>query len=274
MGSRIDEPLTMTRSSTTYYYNTDGLGNVRQLTNSSGTIVESYDYDPYGKVTIFDSSLTDITSSGSGIGNPYMFTGRRLDEESGIYHYRRRAYDPVIGRFLQRDPLGYYDSMNLFQYALNNPVIFLDPFGLDVIIFDGENVTIYDDDKHPIRSWPAVSGRPGTTKDDQHIKGRGPIPEGSYTLDPNKTDKLNPFDPRDYDWWITGGPYAWGWERVPIDPDEGTNTYGRGGFFVHGGKVPGSAGCVDLTSYADDFFDYFNQNYSEPVPFLVDYGKK
>lgn len=132
MGSRIDEPLTMTRSSTTYYYNTDGLGSVRQVLNSSGTIVESYDYDPYGNVTIYNSSLTDITSSGSGIDNPYMFTGRRFDEETGIYHYRARQYDPAIGRFLQRDPLGYYDSMNMYEYVVSNPVNWVDPYGLSV----------------------------------------------------------------------------------------------------------------------------------------------
>ncbi|MBZ0165496.1 MAG: RHS repeat-associated core domain-containing protein [Candidatus Omnitrophica bacterium] len=132
MGSRIDEPLTMTRSSTTYYYFTDGLGSVRQLANSSGTIVESYDYDPYGGTTIYDSSLTDITSSGSSIDNPYMFTGRRFDEETGIYHYRRRTYDPSIGRFLQRDPLGYYDSMNLYEYVRSNPINYVDPDGLAI----------------------------------------------------------------------------------------------------------------------------------------------
>ncbi|MBZ0167145.1 MAG: hypothetical protein K8I00_10095, partial [Candidatus Omnitrophica bacterium] len=130
MGARIDEPLTMTRNSTTYYYHVDGLGNVRQFTNGSGTIVESYDYDPYGQVTIYNSSLTDITISGSGIDNPYMFTGRRLDEESGIYHYRARQYDPAIGRILQRDPLGYYDSMNLYEYVSGNPTNSIDPMGL------------------------------------------------------------------------------------------------------------------------------------------------
>ncbi|MBZ0165423.1 MAG: hypothetical protein K8I00_01360, partial [Candidatus Omnitrophica bacterium] len=129
MGSRIDEPLTMTRSSSTYYYLTDGLGSVRQLANASGTIAESYNYDPYGNTTIYDSSLTDITSTGSGIDNPYMFTGRRMDKETGVYHYRRRAYDPGIGRFLQRDPLGYWDSMNLYEYVMSNPVNMVDPFG-------------------------------------------------------------------------------------------------------------------------------------------------
>jgi RHS repeat-associated protein len=59
-----------------------------------------------------------------------MFTGRQLDEETGLYFYRARYYDPVKGRFLQRDPLGYVDGMNLYEYARSNPVRWTDPLGL------------------------------------------------------------------------------------------------------------------------------------------------
>jgi len=64
------------------------------------------------------------------IGNPYMFTGRRFDSETGLYYYRARYYDPYIGRFLQTDPIGYYGGLNLYTYVDNNPVNWIDPWGL------------------------------------------------------------------------------------------------------------------------------------------------
>ena len=118
----------MDRNSNTYYYHYDGLGSVTEITDASGAVQESYKYSPYGNPSIFDSSGSPITST--AIGNPYMFTGRRWDDETAIYYYRARMYDPALGRFLQRDPLGYWDSMNLYTCVVNNPVNFVDPLGL------------------------------------------------------------------------------------------------------------------------------------------------
>lgn len=63
-------------------------------------------------------------------GSPYFLAGRRFDTETGLYYYRARCYSTEIGRFLQIDPIGYKDSMNLYIYVRNNPTNYTDSQGL------------------------------------------------------------------------------------------------------------------------------------------------
>jgi RHS repeat-associated protein len=66
----------------------------------------------------------------SSYGNPYLYTGRRLDDETGLYYYRARYYDVELGRFLGRDPIGYLGSeWNLYEYVDSSPTGSTDPFG-------------------------------------------------------------------------------------------------------------------------------------------------
>jgi RHS repeat-associated protein len=106
-GPGIDEPIYMSIvGGSRYYYHYDGLGSVVALSSSLGDIgiVEKYEYDVFGEVIIRDANNSVLSES--SVANPYMFTGRRLDNETGNYYYRARYYKPEIGRFLQPDPIG------------------------------------------------------------------------------------------------------------------------------------------------------------------------
>ena len=57
--------------------------------------------------------------------------GRRFDTDTGLYYYRARYYNPYIGRFLQTDPIGYGDGMNMYAYCGNNSLSWVDPYGME-----------------------------------------------------------------------------------------------------------------------------------------------
>lgn len=121
-GPGLDNPISMDRGGNSYFYVTDGNGSVTNLTNTTGAVVQSYVYDSYGQ----------IKQQNGIIANPFTFTGREFDSESGLYNYRARYMDSFSGRFLQEDPRSFTGtSLNLYTYVKNDPVNLSDPLGLD-----------------------------------------------------------------------------------------------------------------------------------------------
>ena len=114
-----------------YYYAQQVNYNVTAMVVDDGdgsvTLIEWAEYDPYGAATV------TIADGQSATGNPYLFQGRRWEEETGLYYFRNRWYSAELGRLVQRDPAGYVDGMGLYLFAGGVPVTALDPHGHDSI---------------------------------------------------------------------------------------------------------------------------------------------
>jgi len=112
----------MTIGNYSYYYVHDILGSIIALTDENGQVVVRYEYDAWGNI---------IGVKGGDIKNRYMYTGREYDSESGLYYYRARYYDAVVGRFISKDPVTSYwtSGANLYIYVNNMPVRSVDPYG-------------------------------------------------------------------------------------------------------------------------------------------------
>ena len=115
-----------------YHYHNDQLGTPNELTNDQGEVVWLADYEAWGNTAkvVWREQLIDQMQVSQDELQPIRFQGQHFDEETGLHYNRFRYYDPDMGMFTTRDPIGLMGGSNVFQYA-PNPTGWIDPLGLD-----------------------------------------------------------------------------------------------------------------------------------------------
>jgi RHS repeat-associated protein len=120
---RISEDQIVNNTWTPSFYSYDGMGSVRQLTNTAGAVTDTYEYDAFGN---------EISHTGSTPNN-YLYRGEQWDPDLGLYYLRARYYNPLTGRFMSRDPNDPNQrdpkSLHKYLYAGGDPVDAIDPTG-------------------------------------------------------------------------------------------------------------------------------------------------
>jgi len=114
-------------AATRIYAQQDANHDVTSITDASGNVLERFDYDPYGTATVLNA--TTWASRSDGYSWVYGFQGGRYDPTSGKINFRNRDLDTVTGTWMERDPAGFVDGMNLYQYLDSSPVGHVDPRG-------------------------------------------------------------------------------------------------------------------------------------------------
>ncbi|MFZ0415127.1 MAG: RHS repeat-associated core domain-containing protein, partial [Candidatus Acidiferrales bacterium] len=206
-------------------------------------------YDSFGKLTNSSGTLT----------NPFQYTGRELDSETGLYYYRARYYDPATGRFLSEDPVGFFASRDFYSYVGNTPTGFNDPFGLAQCVYSiSQHTMTCASDVNPqvgprwelpLGPGGLHSGDPGPCQDNPKCannKNHGPVQPGRYKMNADQR------------------PEHQGWGLYRLQPvqwskwDSFWYYFGnkRGGFEFHIGSI--THGCINADKFDPRAVDQYH----------------
>jgi RHS repeat-associated protein len=212
--------------STKYFYFRDHLGSIREMMRANGTLVARFDYDPWGRsTTVLNTTLPD-----------FNFTGLYRHSASNLDMAVHRFYDPELGRWINRDPIGEVGGVNLYGYAANVPLRFTDALGLLVDAYFNVQqglLTVVDRDTGASITLPADSGEQGTKKNNNPVyenKQGGPTPRGDYEIlnrlynEPEKWSDLDELQ--------ASGVGIWALDRLDDTPRDDKGA-GRGRLRLH-----------------------------------------
>ncbi len=126
----------------------DSQGNIACLIDPERReVLESYRYSAFGEEEIFNQRGKKIADS--ALGNPWRYKAKRIDQETGLVYFGKRYYDPKIGRWISPDPVGSIDGPNFYRFCRNNPLKFVDYFGLASETSDDEFSEYFYGDYEP-----------------------------------------------------------------------------------------------------------------------------
>jgi len=196
----------------------NGRGDVVQLTNSAGNVTATYDYDAFGNLL----SVNDHP-------NPFRYCGEYWDYETKTYYLRARYYNPATGRFLAEDPIR--AGLNWYVYCGNNPIMFVDPWGLAKQIL---NITSYilNDELGNLESFVKLLTKRHTYLVDspRHRDDSGDLLELGEAIDIwNVKDAIRKDTPiLPYDEFLTERGAVYAWARVYHPLSMPTDEYPNG----------------------------------------------
>jgi RHS repeat-associated protein len=167
-------PAAVTKSGATYYLTHDQVGSLRLVSDTSGNVVKRIDYDSFGSI---------INDTNQAFSIPFGFAGGLHDRDTGIVRFGFRDYDSEIGRWTAKDPIKFWrGNVDLYGYVLNNPVNWVDPWGLFTIEVNdtgGRNVQTYGGNITVTGENGSTVTVPGSSWPNPNNPNPG-IAEGSY----------------------------------------------------------------------------------------------
>ena len=247
-GSKAQTPDYMVKAGVTYRIVSDHLGSPRLVVNTTdGTVAQRMDFDEFGNVT-YDSM--------PGF-QPFGFAGGIYDQHTKLTRFGARDYDAETGRWTAKDPIRFAGGdTNLFGYAALDPINFIDTNGLEFEYYSRSGYILYRDSAGNtsfVGTGYAGNGEGLNNPDYQYHENTGPLPEGMYTIGPQRPGAKT-------------GPAV-----MDLTPLATTFTNGRTDFLFHGdnsSKPPltSSDGCIVTDRSTRDLIDSSTDRLLRVIP--------